>query len=154
MSENTVINDKEFLTLRHSFTYILAGATGAGKTILVRRLLKKWKSTFTFQNNIDLSELNVLWIYGQYQELYKQNIENVNVTYTEYLPKLKELKNSEINIIVMDDMMFESGKNENMSLLFTRGSHHLNLSVIFIVQNFFHRSKQMRTISLNMQYIK
>ena len=50
-------------------------------------------------------------------------------------------------------MMLEMGRNEKMSHLFTKGSHHMNLSVFFIVQNFFHQSKYMRTISLNSQYI-
>ena len=37
--------------------------------------------------------------------------------------------------------------------LFTKKSHHGNLSVIYIVQNLFHQSKDHRTISLNTSYI-
>ena len=37
--------------------------------------------------------------------------------------------------------------------LFTKKSHHGNLSVIYIVQNLFHQSKDHRTISLNASYI-
>ena len=37
--------------------------------------------------------------------------------------------------------------------LFTRGSHHRNLSVIYIVQNLFHQGKGSRSISLNRDYL-
>ena len=37
--------------------------------------------------------------------------------------------------------------------LFTKHSHHLGLSVIFVTQNIFHKGKGMRDISLNSQYI-
>ena len=36
---------------------------------------------------------------------------------------------------------------------FTKGSHHRNLSIIYIVQNIFHQGKEMRNISLNAHYI-
>ena len=35
----------------------------------------------------------------------------------------------------------------------TRGSHHRNLSVIYIVQNLFHQGKGSRSISLNSHYL-
>ena len=37
--------------------------------------------------------------------------------------------------------------------LFTRCSHHLKLSIIFVSQNLFPQSKSMRNIALNMKYI-
>lgn len=37
--------------------------------------------------------------------------------------------------------------------LFTKGSHHKNLSVIFITQNVFHQGRGQRDISLNSNYI-
>ena len=37
--------------------------------------------------------------------------------------------------------------------LFTKGSHHKNISVIYIVQNLFNKSKEHRTISLNSKYL-
>jgi uridine kinase len=146
------IIERKYFMLRHPFTCIVSGPTGSGKTILVRRLLKNWKKTILLENDNNKS-LDVFWVYGQFQELYKQRVENTNIVYSEFLPKLEELKNMNVKIIVIDDLMNEMGKNEKMSELFTRGSHHMNLSVIFIVQNLFHQSKQMRTISLNSQYI-
>ena len=44
-------------------------------------------------------------------------------------------------------------KDKRIADLFTKGSHHRNLSVIYIVQNIFHQGKEMRIISLNAHYI-
>jgi hypothetical protein len=37
--------------------------------------------------------------------------------------------------------------------LFTKGSHHRNISVIHITQNIFHLSKHCRDISVNDKYV-
>ena len=37
--------------------------------------------------------------------------------------------------------------------LFTKGSHHRNISVILITQNLYHQAKHCRDISLNAKYI-
>ncbi len=73
--------------------------------------------------------------------------------YFDYLIGSSEVSNYKPQIIVIDDMMTEMAKNPELSDLFTKGSHHLNISVIFIVQNIFHQGKEMRNISLNSQYI-
>ena len=38
------------------------------------------------------------------------------------------------NLIVFDDQMIDDSKDKRIVNLFTRGSHHRNLSVIYIVQ--------------------
>ena len=53
----------------------------------------------------------------------------------------------------MDDQMIEAGKDNRIVNLFTKGSHHRNLSVIYIVQNLFHQGKGNRSISLNSHYL-
>ena len=63
------------------------------------------------------------------------------------------LDTSQRNLIVLDDLMAQSGKDKRISDLFTKGSHHRNLSIIYIVQNIFHQGKEMRNISLNALYI-
>ena len=39
------------------------------------------------------------------------------------------------NLIVFDDQMIDASKDKRIVTLFTRGSHHRNQSVIYIVQN-------------------
>ena len=58
------------------------------------------------------------------------------------------------NLIVIDDqIMIEAGKDNRIVNLFTKGSHHRNLSVIYIVQNLFHQGKGNRSTSLNSHYL-
>jgi hypothetical protein len=60
---------------------------------------------------------------------------------------------SQRNLIVLDDLMAQSSKDKRIADLFTKGSHHRNLSIIYIVQNIFHQGKEMRNISPNAHYI-
>ena len=63
------------------------------------------------------------------------------------------LEPDECNMVVIEDKMSEEGGSEESANLFTKGAHHRNLTVVFIVQNKFHHAKSMRTISLNSHYI-
>ena len=49
--------------------------------------------------------------------------------------------------------MIDASKDQRIVNLFTRGSHHRNLSVIYIVQNLFHQGKGSRSMSLNSHYL-
>ena len=50
---------------------------------------------------------------------------------------------------MFDDQMIDASKDKRIVSLFTRGSHHRNLSVIYIVQNLFHQGKASGSKSLN-----
>ena len=49
---------------------------------------------------------------------------------------------SQRNLIVLDDLMAQSGKDERIADLFTRGSHHGNLSVIYVHSAKYFSSRQ------------
>ena len=55
--------------------------------------------------------------------------------------------------MVIDDQMENAGGGKRIVNLFTRGSHHRNLSVIYFIQNLFHQGKNSRSISLNSHYL-
>ena len=57
------------------------------------------------------------------------------------------------NLILFDGQNTDASKDKRIVNLFTRGSHHRNLSVIYIVQNLFYQGKGSRSISLNSQYL-
>jgi hypothetical protein len=52
----------------------------------------------------------------------------------------------------MDDLMNEVNQNV-YAIIFTKLSHHRNVSVIFLTQNRFHRNMHIRTMNLNIYYI-
>ena len=53
------------------------------------------------------------------------------------------------NLMVIDDQMDNAAGDKRIVNLFTRGSQHRNLSIIYILQNLFHQGKGSRGISLN-----
>lgn len=133
---------------KHPFTCMVAGPTSSGKTVLVRRILKNHKLLIS----VGVEKLKVMWAYGQWQNLYKELIPNVECEYIEGLPSEENIRESSPHLVVIDDLMTELGGNQKLANLFTKGSHHNNISVIFITQNLFHQGNQMRTISLNCHY--
>ena len=54
-------------------------------------------------------------------------------------------------LLIIDDQMHSV--DQRITSLFTKGSHHRNISVIYIVQNLFDRHREHRTISLNAHYL-
>ena len=45
-------------------------------------------------------------------------------------------------LVVIDYLMQELSNDQRITNLFTKGCHHRNLSVIFILQNIFHPGKR------------
>ena len=54
-------------------------------------------------------------------------------------------------MIVVDDHM--SDVNQLVADIFTKFSHHRNISVLHLTQNLFDKNKYARTISLNSHYL-
>jgi hypothetical protein len=67
------------------------------------------------------------------------------------LPDLDTLNPREKHLVILDDLMNET--DQRVASLFTKKSHHRNISVMYIVQNLFHRGKHHRTMSLNAHYM-
>jgi len=122
---------------------IVNGPTGSGKTRFCRGIVEN-ASTF-----IDPPPQKIQWHYGVYQKDFTTMPKSVN--FREGLPDNREFDGDTPTLLVIDDMMNEI--NETVCLLFTRESHHRNLSVIFVTQNIFQDSKFGRTINLNSQYL-
>lgn len=130
---------------RHPFTCLIAGPTQSGKTHFTFELLRNIQTLMSPQPT------NVIWCFGEYQEKLKELPEFVTVS--EGLDGLENIDRTERNLVILDDLMHEAGNMQEIAELFTKGSHHRNLSVIMIVQNLFHQGKVMRTVSLNAHYL-
>ena len=74
-----------------------------------------------------------------------------NVSFLEGSPDFDNAENVP-TIIVLDDLM-DSAYSTKVSQLFTKGSHHRNISLLLITQNLFHKGPSSRDISLNSKYI-
>ena len=62
------------------------------------------------------------------------------------------LDDKENNLIVIDDLMQELSDKKLLANIFTKGSHHSNCSVVYIVQNLFDRGRVSSTVAKNSHY--
>ena len=76
-----------------------------------------------------------------------------NTQFRQGLPQAYFLEQLENCVIILDDLMDLAMKQPAILSIFTEGSHHRNVSVIFLSQNVFHQGKHSRTMSLNVQYM-
>ena len=56
------------------------------------------------------------------------------------------------NLIIFD-LMTEAKCDQRIADLFTKGSHHRNISIVYLTQNVFPQGKACRDIALNTQYL-
>jgi energy-coupling factor transporter ATP-binding protein EcfA2 len=129
--------------LKSPFTTVVTGPTGSGKTRLLVRLIKSAKTVGT-QPPVDIT-----YCYGEWQSSFELVD---NVTFHEGLIDVNnEIPNdNQPRWIIIDDLMNEAGGRSTTDNLFTKGSHHKNVSVFFVTQNPF--KKEHRTMSLNAHY--
>ena len=133
------------ITFRHPTTILIAGPTHAGKTFVFEQILE--------HHLIQPSISRVIYVFGE----HAPNLADLKHLYPtiEYVQGMKNfldilptIEADERNLVVLDEQMSEAGKLET-SKLFTNGSHHRNITVVYIVQNVFDKGKVHRTISLN-----
>lgn len=130
------------MELQHPFTCVISGPTGCGKTSLVKDILEKPLIT----------PQHILWLYAEDQPLY-HTVKNVKFHkgIPDDLEQLFDPKYS--SLLIIDDLMIQGSSDPRITRLFSVGSSHRNLSIIFIVHNLFDKGKEMRTISLNTHYL-
>ena len=136
------------MLLKHPFRLMCAGASGTGKTTFVAKMLRNIKDL------VDEEFDTKIFSYSQEQPLYNEiKQENPDITWVEgYDTGMDDLYLSDSTkkkLVVFDDQMESLTNNLDFQNFFTKKSHHMNISVIFLVQNIYYKSKYMRTINLN-----
>ena len=132
--------------LQHPFGMLVAGPSSSGKTWWIQQLL---------QNKfIEPMPTHFVWCYAQWQPLYDQLLEQFPMMeYVKGIPDdiMSRWNPQNTNLLIIDDLMAQM--DDKVSQLYVQGSHHLNLSVITVLQNLFPKGRDPRTVSLNSQYI-
>ena len=126
--------------------FYVSGQSQSGKSSLIRQLLQYTNELFY------PVPTKIIYCYGEYQKEFE---ELRNVDLVEGFPSdLDDLtKGHDHSIVVLDDLMSECSKDQRVSDLFTRGSHHKGISVFYLTQNLFPPGKLSRTISLMLRNI-
>lgn len=130
------------LALRHPFTATVAGPTGCGKTQFTFRLIENASQM------ISPAPRKIYYCYGEYQTIFAKY---PHVIFNEGLPDVSNFDGKDPVLLVIDDLMQET--NHTVANIFTKVSHHRNVSVLYLTQNLFPKNKFARTISLNSHYL-
>jgi len=131
------------LPFKHPFTCIVSGPTQCGKTTFILKLISD------AQTIIEPPPERIVYCYGEYQHAF-DTVRN-RVDFHEGLPDVNQFDGRSRALLILDDLMAEA--DDSIANVFTKISHHRNVSVIFLTQNLFHKNKHMRTISLNAHYL-
>ena len=120
----------------------------SGKTVFTKQLL------LNQDRMISPPFKKVIWIYKSWQDNIFNELQNGNfeIQFLDDLPNFDDMGKQENTVVVIDDLIVEASQNNQVQALFTRG-RHLNLSVIYLAQNLFHKGKHSRDMSLNMDYM-
>ena len=135
----------------HPSSIIIAGPSKCGKTVFLRRALA--------EQLFAPMPTRVVLIWSEWQPEYDKILQVAPRAEFVKGPMPDELYQSfnekERNLLVLDDQMTTEacGKTDQLEKYFVQGSHHKNLTVVFIVQNLYEKGKVMRTLNLNTNYL-
>jgi hypothetical protein len=137
------------IRFKHPFTCIVSGPSGSGKSSFTLRLLQHLDSLCTEPNFSG----GIIWCYSEKSAVPRDKLTSLhkNVSIHEGVPQNFGDDRGRPCLIILDDLLNEV-YSKDVCDLFTKGSHHRNISVILITQNLFHQGRFCRDISLNAKY--
>lgn len=148
MIRPTVTSDD--IKLRHPTTIVVAGATKAGKSSLIFKLVKYRSHLF------DVPQSRILYCYGIFDPSYLQLQKDVpGLELFQGIPvELFESPDpSTPTMVVLDDLIESTASSKLIAKLFMQTSHHANITVVLITQNLFYNGSQYRNIMKNASVI-
>ena len=147
-NDRKVIVHNNPMLFSHPFSMIISGPSQSGKTTLVERIIKT-------KNTIVKPQIaKITWFYGSESSITKLRDTYPDIKFCSGLPNINEIEkfDSDVNrLMIIDDLMCEKDSEGVLVDLFTKSSHHRNISVIFIVHNVF--EKYLRTVNINAKYM-
>jgi len=127
---------------------MVVSPSGSGKTVFTTKLLV---------DNLHLFETppkHIYYCYGTWQDGFKL-VKEYGVKFHHGIPDsdLLPIWFPKGGLRVLDDLMEEGGNDKRVLDLFTKDSHHRNITVIYLSQDMFPPGKFSKSISRNAHYI-
>ena len=127
---------------------LIVGPSASGKTVFTTRLLT---------DNLDLFATRPPtnhYCYGSWQKSFEK-LQRVGVTFSAGVPTEERLDKRfpRGGLLVMDDLMTEGNNDKTVLDIFTKHSHHRNITVLYLCQDMFPPDKFAKSISRNAHYI-
>jgi len=135
------------IQFKHLATFLVSGATQSGKTRFILRMLDAVRRDLFFKVPIR----RILYCYGEYQPIFERYRSFVRFHERLLDPRDAIFDGQLPSMLILDDLM--DSVDAFVVDIFTKISHHRNLSAVYVCQNLFDKSKYHRTISLNSHYI-
>ena len=127
--------------IRQPAIVIIADPSSSGESDLVEQLLKEKK---------------ILYCYDRWQPRFDRMKKQSKVTFYKGLPPkgalVKWFKPHHHGILILDDLMEESGNDKRLLDLFTKDSHHCGITALYLTQDLFPPDKFSKTINRNAHY--
>ena len=127
--------------IRQPAIVIIADPSSSGESDLVEQLLKEKK---------------ILYCYDRCQPRFDRKKKQSKVTFYKGRPPkgalVKWFKPHHHGILILDDLMEESGNDKRLLDLFTKDSHHCGITALYLTQDLFPPDKFSKTINCNAHY--
>jgi len=132
--------------IRHPSSVIVAAPSGSGKTQLMETLLKE-KTIFS------IFPKKIVYAYDIWQPRFEHMKKN-GVQFYKGIPDPPLLDKwfPKGCVLILDDLMEEGGQDKRVLDLFTKDSHHWNITVFYLTQDLFPPGKYSKTINRNAHY--
>src|SRR5690348_5627979 len=136
--DNTEDYDSFDCTLKAPFALVISGMPQSGKSTLTAQLLEQRNEIICTPNDEPIDRIT--YCYTEYQPKFFNHLKRKipQIVFHKGLPEEYADGSDQPSIMILDDLMDEASKSSSACAAFTRTSHHRNVSLIILVQNFFH----------------
>ena len=134
--------------IRQPSSVIIAGPSGSGKSVLTEQLLNE-------KTICQHPPKKMVYCYDRWQPrfdpmkkhmLFYKGIPDASLL-TKWFGRTKG------GVLILDDLMAEGGQDKQVLDLFTKDSHHRNITVLYLTQDLFPPGKFSKTINRNAHYL-
>ncbi|CAH3183081.1 unnamed protein product [Porites lobata] len=136
--------------IRQPSSVIIAGPSGSGKSDLVEQWLR-------YLNVFQVKPRKIVYAYDRWQPRFERMQKKEGIQFHRGLPDPRHLTQwfgrTRGGVLVLDDLMEEGGQDKRVLDLFTKDSHHRNITVLYLTQDLFPPGKFSKTINRNAHYI-